>query len=128
MPKIAAVVCPTEYKTCFKVGRGFECEWRINEDSISRLQAKIYYRDGEFYIQDYDSKFGSLLQAEEVVVTPGCKQVVQIGKTLISFSPKPLTKVRMVKKLLIQSKKLEAMSKENFEEKIIKSITNNITL
>jgi pSer/pThr/pTyr-binding forkhead associated (FHA) protein len=51
----------TQQKTEFKLGRGHESEVRINDISVSRLHALVKYRDDGFYIEDNNSKFGSIV-------------------------------------------------------------------
>jgi hypothetical protein len=48
-------------KTEFKLGRGHESEVRISDISVSRCHAMIKYRDDGFYIEDNNSKFGTIV-------------------------------------------------------------------
>ena len=45
----------------FKLGRGHESGVRVNDISVSRVHAQIKYKDGNFYISDNNSKFGTLV-------------------------------------------------------------------
>ena len=44
----------------FRIGRGHECDVKINDISVSRLHARIRYREGSFYLCDNVSKFGTI--------------------------------------------------------------------
>ena len=48
-----------------KLGRGFDCDIRINDISVSRSHAIIKLEKGNFYLQDSNSKFGTLLLMQE---------------------------------------------------------------
>lgn len=50
----------TSQKSEFKLGRGHESEVRISDISVSRCHALIKYRDDGFYIEDNNSKFGTI--------------------------------------------------------------------
>lgn len=48
-----------------KVGRGHNCEMRVNDISVSRVHAEVKYEHGRFYIRDLNSKFGTLVKFKE---------------------------------------------------------------
>ena len=50
----------TENKQEFKLGRGHESEVRINDISVSRCHAILKYKEDGFYIEDNNSKFGTI--------------------------------------------------------------------
>lgn len=52
-------------KTEFKLGRGHESEVRINDISVSRCHALLKYKDDGFYIEDNNSKFGTIVQVRD---------------------------------------------------------------
>ncbi len=54
-----------ESKEKFKLGRGHESEVRVNDISVSRCHAIIKYRDDGFYIEDNNSKFGTIVLVKE---------------------------------------------------------------
>ena len=43
------------------MGRGHDAEIRITDISVSRFHALIKYNKGDFYIEDNNSKFGTLV-------------------------------------------------------------------
>lgn len=51
----------SEHKTTFKLGRGHESEVRINDISVSRCHAILKYHEDGFYIEDNNSKFGTIV-------------------------------------------------------------------
>jgi len=67
------------------IGRGHESDIRISDISVSRSHAKIKLVDGNFVLSDNESKFGTLVSAEEIQVNE--KQVdLQLGRSVVSFS------------------------------------------
>lgn len=69
------------------LGRGHESDLRIADVSISRCHASIHFEEGQFMLQDSESKFGTLVamrrprQIEQTMPIS-----VQIGRTVLSFS------------------------------------------
>jgi len=52
-------------KKKFSLGRGHDSDLRINDISVSRLHATLEYKNGEFYLEDQKSKFGTLIHIWE---------------------------------------------------------------
>ena len=48
-------------KSYITLGRGLHCDMRIPEISVSRMHAMIKMKNGEFFIQDLGSKYGTLV-------------------------------------------------------------------
>jgi hypothetical protein len=65
------------------IGRGHDSEIRLNDASISRLHARLYNRDGLFYIEDSRSKFGTSVQITQPLLIDKCPVSVQIGRTVM---------------------------------------------
>ena len=42
------------------MGRGSDCEIKISDISVSRTHARLIKEDGNYYIEDLESKFGTL--------------------------------------------------------------------
>ena len=77
----------SENKTEFKMGRGHESEVRINDISVSRVHAYIKYRDDGFYIEDNQSKFGTIvLLKDKMYINLEHTLAVQVGRTVVSFT------------------------------------------
>ena len=51
-----------------KIGRGDECEVELSDLSISRVHSKISFEEGQFYLEDNDSKYGTLVKFEEEIM------------------------------------------------------------
>lgn len=82
-----------ENESSFVLGRGHESDVRISDISVSRIHAKIYMKNNQFYLEDLGSKFGSLVLAKEAVCVSNLvkensektKSIIQIGRTLVYF-------------------------------------------
>jgi pSer/pThr/pTyr-binding forkhead associated (FHA) protein len=65
---------------------------RVPDISVSRYHAHITYKNDHFYIQDNDSKFGTLLLLKEpLVIDPSAIQddepiTIQVGRTISTIS------------------------------------------
>jgi len=70
-------------------GRALDVDVRMGDISISRYHSKVSIIDGEYYLQDHNSKYGTLLQTQnEIVLLPNKKLSIQFGRYLISFKVK----------------------------------------
>jgi pSer/pThr/pTyr-binding forkhead associated (FHA) protein len=49
------------------MGRGHDSEVRVNDISVSRVHAFIRYKEDGFYIEDNDSKFGTIVLLKEAL-------------------------------------------------------------
>jgi pSer/pThr/pTyr-binding forkhead associated (FHA) protein len=49
-----------------RMGRGNECEIKVDSPSISRNHACIQKRSGDYYIFDNKSKFGTLVREPKI--------------------------------------------------------------
>lgn len=71
-----------------QVGRGNEVDVRITDISVSRVHAKIWLNNGEFYCADNDSKFGTVVLIRNPISLPQRSEHflhLQIGKHLIEI-------------------------------------------
>lgn len=76
-------------KQIIKMGRSNDADVRITDISVSRNHAFLKLHQGNFYIEDNNSKFGTLLQIpENFVVFPNRQLGLQLGKTFVSFTMK----------------------------------------
>jgi signal transduction histidine kinase len=72
----------------YEVGRARHNDIALNEPSISKLHARIDYRDGRFFVEDAGSMHGVYVNAAKVrraELTPGAQ--VQLGNVTLKFSP-----------------------------------------
>ncbi len=100
------LLAPTHGKNNFKLGRGHESEVRINDISVSRFHALIKYRDDAFYIEDNNSKFGTIVLVKDAYeLREDTSVAFQSGRTVVSFSLRTID-VKPAKKEEMQSKKV----------------------
>jgi pSer/pThr/pTyr-binding forkhead associated (FHA) protein len=60
---------------------------RISDISVSRDHAEIVKINGEFYIKDLKSKFGTLIQSKEPIhIQQNRTLTLQAGRTLLRIS------------------------------------------
>lgn len=70
-----------------KLGRGHESDVRIPDVSISRYHATIRFLDGEFVLEDHNSKFGTLVSLRKnQPVEDNHPLAVQVGRTVLNLS------------------------------------------
>ena len=86
--RIINVIVPDEEKKTFKLGRGHESDLRISDISVSRFHATLKCREDGFYIEDNNSKFGTLALVERINMNPSLARTVQVGRTAVYFAVK----------------------------------------
>ncbi|UKJ87914.2 hypothetical protein MACJ_000356 [Theileria orientalis] len=70
-----------------KLGRGHESDVRIPDVSISRYHATIRYEGGQFYLEDHDSKFGTLVSMRRPRMVSHKEPLsVQVGRSVINLA------------------------------------------
>jgi len=80
------IISFTECKE-FRIGRSSESEIMLNDMSVSREQAVLFFEDNEVWIEDTGSKFGTLLLMQSPhVLQVGEVFKVQCEKILMEFS------------------------------------------
>ncbi len=68
------------------IGRNHECDLRINDNTVSRTHAFLRFIDGDYYLEDNDSKFGTLVQiAGPLTLSAYLPYCVQVGRTVLTF-------------------------------------------
>ncbi|OMJ66668.1 hypothetical protein SteCoe_36416 [Stentor coeruleus] len=76
-----------EDKQAIKLGRGYDSDMRIPDISVSRNHATIHIRSSGLYIQDLNSKFGSLIRIKkDICLDLDSKFKIQTGRTLLKIS------------------------------------------
>jgi len=91
------MLCVSEPKTEFKMGRGHESEVRVNDISVSRCHAIIKYEKDGFYIQDNMSKFGTLVLVKgQLRLELEHTKAVQVGRSVVSFNVRNMNAERHV--------------------------------
>jgi len=75
--RIIHIIRPSAQKNVFKLGRGHESDLRINDISVSRCHARIKLENGKFWLEDNNSKFGTLvLVKQRTPLLPGFNKAV----------------------------------------------------
>jgi len=70
-----------------KIGRQDNMDIRLNDDTISREHASIWWQDGSFYIQDEASTSGTLVNGQKITrQSLSDKDTIQVGKTKLVFT------------------------------------------
>ena len=77
-------------KYTINMGRANECELSIAELSVSRYHCMIHKEDGELFLEDNSSKFGTLVlvQNNNLIMNDYIPLKVQINKTFIKITVK----------------------------------------
>ena len=114
------------------IGRANNSNIRLSDVSVSRLHAKITYNDGDFYIDDRGSKFGTLLLIQNnVLFLPNKDISIQNGKNHFIFKLRRtcLGLLKCYNNSLYQNKLyLESFlnSEKKVYSQILESFNNNI--
>lgn len=66
------------------MGRGHQCEIRLQDISVSRLHSEIKFNAGEFFICDSNSKFGTLVKVDQALELSS-KVKLQVGRSVYNF-------------------------------------------
>lgn len=67
------------------IGRGDRAVVKVNDDLLSSLHSKIYIKNGELYIEDLDSKNGTVVQGMKINKQRlYLEDRIQVGQTFIS--------------------------------------------
>lgn len=91
-----SLIVPTDNEP-IRLGRGHQCDLRISDISVSRIHALLKYENGQFYIFDNESKFGTLILLSEDYRIKNDKAAIQIGRTVFTFvmkNHKPRPQIR----------------------------------
>lgn len=70
------------------LGRGHQCDIRVNDISVSRQHALMKLEDNKFTLFDQTSKFGTLVKLNKNIIIDGTKKAFQIGRTVLTFTIK----------------------------------------
>ncbi len=79
----------------YRLGRNRECEVQLRDEKSSRSHARVFFEQGEWWVQDLDSANGTKVNGL-ALITGACKlksnDVISIGQVQLHFSledPKP---------------------------------------
>jgi pSer/pThr/pTyr-binding forkhead associated (FHA) protein len=69
------------------IGRGVECELRLDDTYVSQQHARIFDRSGNWYVEDLGSTNGTFVNEQKLVapamLTPGDK--IRVGTTSVEL-------------------------------------------
>ena len=114
-----------EKNKIMNIGRGHNCEIILSDISISRIHSKLILENKNIFIEDNDSKFGTLIlvQAKRLKISQDLPLFIQIGRT--SFEIKIKKTFRLFDCCDIEEKN-SIYYYYNQNEKYIKDDTNLI--
>lgn len=103
------------------LGRGQSCEIKLNDISISRKHSKIKLVDNQFYIEDLESKFGTLVSLNNnTKLNKNQNLSLQINRTLLHlFVKQPINCLdlfTMCKSIRVEP--IEDLSRLTYEENL----------
>ena len=68
------------------MGRSFKAEWNLDDNTISRVHSAFTIYNKEFYIEDANSKFGTIKKIiSPIQISVEKKIAIQVGSFVISF-------------------------------------------
>jgi pSer/pThr/pTyr-binding forkhead associated (FHA) protein len=70
----------------FKIGRSKKCNMHLTDVTISRCHGIISFHEGNFIIEDNNSRFGTLVHIKNQMLIKNSKITVQIGSTVLELS------------------------------------------
>lgn len=74
------------------IGRSHESDLRIVDVSVSRCHAELRFEEGQFILEDNNSRFGTLVELRRPHPIPMSGPIsVQVGRTLLTLSVAPPT-------------------------------------
>lgn len=79
-------VCLLENGKDIKIGRDHESEVRTNDVSVSRKHCSLLFRNGQLFLQDNKSKFGTLVRFQRRISVSSNELWMQYGRTLVVLS------------------------------------------
>eukprot|EP00831_Metopus_contortus_P074983 TRINITY_DN68588_c0_g1_i2.p1 TRINITY_DN68588_c0_g1~~TRINITY_DN68588_c0_g1_i2.p1 ORF type:complete len:140 (-),score=25.15 TRINITY_DN68588_c0_g1_i2:3-422(-) len=72
-----------------KIGRSHDCDMKINDSSVSRSHSFLSFNGEHFFIEDNNSKFGTLIKApRELKLEPQVPISIQLGRTVLTLLAK----------------------------------------
>jgi hypothetical protein len=78
---------PLQNKNNVRLGRGHDSDVRISDISVSRSHALIRYVQGKLYLEDNESKFGTLVQIRKpVLIDAESSFSVQCGRSVLTIT------------------------------------------
>ena len=78
---------PVKLRDQVEIGRGDRCAIRLQDTYVSQVHARLYPKDGAWYVEDLGSTNGTLLNDHRVQapVEIHAGDVVKVGKTVLEL-------------------------------------------
>ena len=102
-----------------KIGRGHECDVKINDISVSRIHALLKYdkNNGKLLIRNLKSKFGTLILLKRPFVIKEKKINFQIGRTFIEAFLMNIKDFEIMKNIEKIQKEKELLKRNSIKNK-----------
>jgi pSer/pThr/pTyr-binding forkhead associated (FHA) protein len=77
----------TKLRDSAEIGRGDRCAIRLQDTYVSQVHARLYPKDGAWYVEDLGSTNGTLLNDRRVdaPLEVHAGDVVKVGKTVLEL-------------------------------------------
>lgn len=82
------------FKDSFSIGRDEECQVQLQDSSVSRLHAEVYFHEGRWWIRDLNSANGTLVDGKKIDRLPLLRPTrIELGAEgpVLSFELKDIT-------------------------------------
>jgi pSer/pThr/pTyr-binding forkhead associated (FHA) protein len=78
---------PVKLRDPVEIGRGDQCAIRLQDTYVSQVHARLYPKDGAWYVEDLGSTNGTLLNDHRVQapVEVHAGDVLKVGKTVLEL-------------------------------------------
>jgi len=82
-----AKASPIKLRDQVEIGRGDRCAIRLQDTYVSQVHARLYPKDGAWYVEDLGSTNGTLLNDHKVqaAVEVHAGDVLKVGKTVLEL-------------------------------------------
>jgi len=82
-----AKALPIKLRDQVEIGRGDRCAIRLQDTYVSQVHARLYPKDGAWYVEDLGSTNGTLLNDHKVqaAVEVHAGDVLKVGKTVLEL-------------------------------------------
>jgi pSer/pThr/pTyr-binding forkhead associated (FHA) protein len=82
-----AKTAPVKLREQVEIGRGDRCAIRLQDTYVSQVHARLYPKDGSWYVEDLGSTNGTLLNDHRVQapVEIHAGDVLKVGKTVLEL-------------------------------------------
>jgi FOG: FHA domain len=83
---VCLTVIPIQGKKNLRLGRGYDSDLRLSDISVSRNHANIKVKNSGLYLEDLQSKFGTLIKiSKDICLDNDSKIQLQCGRTVLKM-------------------------------------------